>query len=389
MTLFNKPALTLLIVVLIGGSIHAQPANPSSNGASTPVPARWKPRTTDWVKNAHPAIGDWGFDRPGYPAGLYLHGITVKAGDPVTNPVIYDNDVFDDVFDDEWAFAMASLGRMNLAALIVTPVLTDGWGFSHPDWVQTGREARERAVASSMDMARIPEITVGTEAKSEKAGERKDSAGARLYIKLINDHFQKDPDHPLLVNMGGQSATLASAFCLDPSIARKCIVYYTDIRVYNGHYSWASQIIAGNFRVVSWGDDHWWINKPCQNEWNVLPRPEKCDGNENNANSGEWRQLTAMHVPLLDHMVKQFQTRGEYCQGDKKADGYCDGTFIHAWLPGIFGDASLQQIRGSEVLHVMKFTAAGEQMVKEFTLKTLLNPAAYGRQSNQVKAAKP
>ncbi len=80
-------------------------------------------------------------------------------------------------------------------------------------------------------MTRIPPVTVGTEAESEKTGERKDSAGARLYVKLINRQFDKDPQRPVIVNMGGQSATLASAFVIDPSIARKCIVYYTDIRV--------------------------------------------------------------------------------------------------------------------------------------------------------------
>ncbi len=74
---------------------------------SAPLPAaRWNPRTTVWSKNANPAIGDWGFNRPGYPKGLYIHGITVKAGEKVTNPVIYDNDVYDDVFDDELVFAM-------------------------------------------------------------------------------------------------------------------------------------------------------------------------------------------------------------------------------------------------------------------------------------------
>lgn len=82
--------------------------------------ARWNPETTDWNKNPHPAIGDWGFDRLGYPKGLYIHGITVKEGRKVRNAVIYDNDVFDDVFEDEWMFAMASLGKMNLKALIVT-----------------------------------------------------------------------------------------------------------------------------------------------------------------------------------------------------------------------------------------------------------------------------
>jgi hypothetical protein len=182
-----------------------------------------------------------------------------------------------------------------------------------------------------------------------------------------------------LVGIGGQGATLASAFCIDPSIADKCMVYYTDVRVYNGHYQWASRLVTKNFRVVSWGDDNWWIRKKAQNRWNVLPRPDHAEAGDNGPNSGEWRRLTEMDVPLLDHMVYQFRHRGEYCHGDQKGDGYLDGTFIHAWLPGIFADAEIREIRGSDVLHVTGFTSANEKLVKAFTLQRLLNPKAYAR----------
>ncbi len=361
-----RSLLVIALVVVTGGSrVSAQSA-------------RWRPRTEDWSRNPNPVLGDWGFDRPGYPKGLYIQGITVKEGERVTNPVIYDNDVYDDVFDDEWAFAMASLGKMNLTGLIITPVLTDGWGFSKPEWKKTAFEARQRAAESGLRMDRIPPITIGTEAESESAGVRKDSAGARLYVEQINKQYEKDPTRPVIVNIGGQGATLASAYGLDPSIATKCIVYYTDLRVYNGHYRWASELVAKHFRVVSWGDDHWWIPKRCQNEWRVLPRPEKCEGSENGPDSGEWRRLTALHVPMLDHMVQQFQTRGEYCQGERKADAYGDGTFLHAWLPGLFEDAAIQEVRGSEVLHVTRFTPRNESLVKTITLQVLLNPQVYG-----------
>ena len=355
-------------------------AEPASGDAKA---ARWNPQTTDWQKNPNPVVGDWGFNRPGYLAGLYIEGVTVKDGQGVSNPVIYDNDVYDDVFDDELAMVMASEGLMNLAGLIVTPVLTDGWGFSKPDWIQTAHSARRVTEKSGLRMDRIPPITVGTEAESEKVGERKDSAGARLYIRLIHEQYARDPKRPLLVNIGGQSATLASAYCFDPSIAEQCIVYYTDLRVYNGHYEWASRLVAKHFCVVSWGDDHWWITKPAQNQWRVLPRPDHAEGKDNEANGGEWRKLTEMRVPLLDDMVRQFQTRGEYCQGPRKGDGYLDGTFLHAWLPGIFEDASLQLVRGGEVLHVMRFTEAGEAKVKDFSLRVLLNPGAYRRPSTK------
>lgn len=343
--------------------------------------ARWNAETTDWSKNPHPVVGDWGFDRPGYPKGLYIHGITVKECKRVKNPVIYDNDVYDDVFEDEWMYAMASLNKLKIAALIITPVLTDGWGFYHPDWIKTAHDSRNNALNSGIKEKHLPEIVIGTEANNEKEGENKPSEAAHLYVKIINEQYKRNPKLPVIVNIGGQGATLASAYCIDPSIAEKCIVYYTDIRVYNGHYEWASKVIGKHFRVVSWGDDNWWIIKKNQNEWNVLPRPAKAFARDNDENSGEWKLFTDMNVPMLDHLVHQFRNRREYCNDGERiyGDAYGDGTFIHAWLPNIFSDAELKKVRGegTEALHITKFTEKNEAAVKKFTMDILLNPKVY------------
>lgn len=353
--------------------------------ACTPTSAaRWNKETTDWSGNPRPQIGDWGFDRPGYPKGLYIHGVTVKDGKQVKNPVIYDNDVYDDVYDDEWMYAMASVKKVNIAALIITPVLTDFWGFYHRDWLPTADESRNLALQSGIPEECLPPIIIGTEAESEKLGENKLSEGAKAYVEIINKQYEKHPELPVIINIGGQGATLASAFNIDPSIADKCIVYYTDIRVYNGHYKWASEIIAKNFRVVSWGDDNWWITKRAQNEWNVLPRPEHAKAKDNDAHSGEWALLTNMKLPMLDHLVYQFQHRSEYSNDEKASysDAYGDGTFIHAWLPSIFSDAELQIVRGGEVLHITEFNAENEAAVKKFTMQCLLNKKAYKKVKN-------
>lgn len=343
--------------------------------------ARWNKETKDWNLNPRPKIGDWGFNRPGYPNGLYIHGVTVKEGKKVKNPVIYDNDAYADVFDDEWMYAMASLKELKIAALIVTPVFTDWWGFTHPDWIETAYESRNTALRSGIKEKYLPQIAIGTEAESEKAGEGKLSDGAHLYVKIINEQYKKNPNCPVIINIGGQAATLASAFCIDPSITDKCIVYYTDVRVYNGHYEWASKLVAKNFRIVSWGQDNWWRGKRAQNEWNVLPRPANALARDNDENSGEWTLLTKMKIPMLDHMVHQFRNRSEYSNDKIRwyADGYHDGGFIHAWLPGIFSGAELRDVRGegTEALHVTSFTAENEALVKKFTMKVLLNPKVY------------
>lgn len=349
-------------------------------GAYCQHTARWNPETTDWSKNRHPQIGDWGFDRPGYPKGLYIHGVTVKEGKKVHNAVIYDNDVYDDVFDDEWMFAMASLGLMNLKGQIITPVLTDFWTFKHPEWPQTGYDAYRLAQESGMDMKRIPPIAIGTEAENEADGEGKISEAAKMYVEIINNEYKKHPNLPVIINIGGQAATLASAYCIDPGIVDKCIVYYTDILNYNGHYEWASKLVARHFRVINWGaDQHWWKEKKeGQNHWNVLPRPENKMGKDNAADSGEWKLLHDMHVPILNNMIYGMQNRHEF--SESFADGYLDGTFIHAWLPGIFKKAELRQLRGegTEGIHITGFDEECEVLVKNFTLSILLNRKAYG-----------
>lgn len=343
--------------------------------------ARWNAETKDWSKNPHPVVGDWGFDRPGYPKGLYIHGITVKEGKRVKNPVIYDNDVYDDVFEDEWMYAMSSLGQLRIAALIVTPVLTDFWGFYKPEWIATAHESRNYAIQSGIAEKKLPPITIGTEAESEKNAEERMSEGAKRYVEIINSHYKKHPKLPVIINIGGQAATLASAYCIDPSIAEKCIVYYTDICVYNGHFEWASKLVSKHFRVVSWGQDNWWRAKNKQNEWRVLPRPLHAKASDNDAMSGEWALFTQMDVPMLHHLVHQFRYRKEYSNDKEQfyADGYHDGGFIHAWLPSIFSEAVLRDVRGenTEALHITSFTTENEAAVKTFTMQTLLNRRAY------------
>ena len=344
------------------------------------VSARWHAETTDWTRKLE--IGDWGIDRPGYPKGLYIEGVTVKEGRKVKNPVIYDNDVYDDVIDDEWMFVMASLGQLNLVGQVLTPVYAESWKFYWGDeWIATAREAMDRAREAGLDMRRIPEFKVGTEAPTEKEGERKDSEGARLYVELINKYYRKNPKLPVLINVGGQAATLASAYCIDPSIAEKCIVYYTDMGDYNGDYRWASELIARHFRVVNFGrPGAWWRSKLYQNEWNVFPRPEYREAWDNDENSGEWHLLSQTGNPLLVYMVNGFfRGRKEICCSGWKADGYCDGTFMHAWIPSMFPSAKLCDVRRGAVLQVTEFGPDQEALVKQQSMEVLLDPRAYGK----------
>jgi hypothetical protein len=122
-----------------------------------PAPA-WRAMTGDWSKNPSPVIGDWGFDRPGYPKGLYLHGVTMPEGhlpaNPLPNPIIYDNDEYAEILDDDVLCAMAGLGRITLAAQIVTPI--DPKGVFKESWQQSAFWHYDRCLRSGMCRKRIP-----------------------------------------------------------------------------------------------------------------------------------------------------------------------------------------------------------------------------------------
>ncbi len=351
------------------------------------APGRWNPKTTDWSQNPNPVVGDWGFNRPGYPAGLYIHGVTVPDGEPVTNPVIYDNDIVDDVLEDEWAFVMADLGHMNLVGYICTPALTDGWGFYHPEWKQEFYNMYNRASNSGMCMDRIPPVTIGTEASSESAGVCKWSEGAQLYVDTINQQYQSDPTRPVIINIGGQGATLASAYCIDNSIVDKCIVYYTALSGYNGHYTWASELVAQHYLVINFGQESpWWNDTNAQNQWNVLPRPTGTGCPTNADNSGEWANINH-GVSVMDFFIDQMQHKCWYYPtacggclghaGGQCSDGYFDGTFLHAWAPGFITNAEINNRRGGDILQVKGFS---ESAAKAITFPYLSDAGAFDGQ---------
>lgn len=244
-----------------------------------------------------------------------------------------------------------------------------------------------RATNSGMCMDVIPPVTIGTEAGSESAGVCKWSEGAQLYVDLINQQYNDDPTKPLIVNIGGQGATLASAWCIDNSIGGKCVVYYTDLTGYNGAYSWAGDLIAQNFRVVNFGREFvWWGDTDCQNQWNVLPRPDGCGCPTNDYNSGEWGQINN-GTSFMTFYLDQLRTKCWYYPtscggclghgGGQCSDGYFDGTFIHAWAPGMFPAAGLEGRRGGTILYVKQLS---ESPAKAVTFNALKDQSAFDGQ---------
>lgn len=338
---------------------------------------QWNDRTTDWSNNPDPVLGDWGFDRPGYPDGLYIHGVTARTGKKVENPIIYDNDEYADILDDDVLMALASLGEVNLAGLIITPVRAAVFKGRHmPAWEKSAYLTRERAVRSGMK--HIPAITLGNTSNEAQ----KNTAGARLYVETIRRQYEKHPGRPVIVAMGGQSLTLASAYLMDKSIADKVVVFYVAAYAYNGHDRWASEIVCRNMLVLDM-DHHDWPQQERPDRFKALPSN---DAARFDTVAGQWKVLSDVDVPFLKAPYQdKFNPGGVVSRLQHNAsvygngDAYSDGSFFVALNPACFRDVVLKQVRGGRVLWVNGPEAINSEAFHAIAYPALSNPEAYGK----------
>jgi hypothetical protein len=356
-------------------------------------PAVWKAETTDWSKNPEPTLGDWGFDRPGYPKGLYLHGVTLPEGyfpgKALPNPIIYDNDEYADVLDDDVLCAMASLGKITLLAQIITPI--DPKGVFKEAWQESAFWHYDRCRRSSMCMRRIPEPTIG----NTGAIPDPESDGAKAYVDLILSWHAVHPDTPLLIAMGGQSATLASALQRNPAIADKVIVFYVSANAYNGQLAWASEIVCQNMRVLN-AFHYWWPEVGSPNQLQALPRNNSSDWNDL---SGEWAVLSALKdklglksLPFIDDpyenkfncggFLERLKRNHQYNSGHHQKkwgdDAYSDGNIFVAWEPSMYRNVRFRDIRGGQVLdHEYNLEWVNRRAIHAASYPFISDPNAY------------
>ena len=340
---------------------------------------QWRDKTTNWSHNPEPVLGDWGFDRPGYPPGLYVHGATAPTGRRVENPIIYDNDEYADVLDDDVLMVLASLGKVNLAGLISTPMRAVVFKSRRmPAWEKSAYLTRERAVQSGMK--HVPPITLGNTTNDPQ----KNTDGARLYVEAITRQHKEDPSRPVIVAMGGQSLTLASACLIDNTIADKVIVFYVGAYAYNGHDRWASEMVCRRMLVLDM-DHHHWPKQARPDRFEALPSNDTASFD---VVGGQWKVLFDLDVPFLNAPYRdKFNPGGVVSRLQHNAsvygngDAYGDGSFLVALNPACFKDVVLKQVRGGRVLWVNGPDAINSAAFHAIAYPTLSNPAAYGRKN--------
>lgn len=204
-------------------------------------------------------MDDLVLDRVPKQAFVLAGGKLALAGIDGTNPVVYDNDFAANTLDNEFLWALASLGRVDLRGNIVTVVPRnplDTGAANLPSW------SREARICRLSGMRNIPEPIQGSNRKLAMApgGRWQDivpesNPGSRL---LIAEARKASAEKPLVVVASGELTTVANAILGDPSIADKMVVFGVYNHGLNGKDSSASFIVARKCRFVEWGRDYFW-----------------------------------------------------------------------------------------------------------------------------------
>lgn len=192
------------------------------------------------------------------------NGVRLRGVGP-DNPILYDNDWWFDVFDNNYLWAQASLGRADLRGNIVT---RDMW-----DWQKGYQYRMEQCIADAekaLGLARgsglrnIPDFTVGASRVLERpaSGRIDDTVahptpGSRL---IVAEAKKASPDKPLVIVAGGPLTTVANALLMDPEIAPNLVVFGLTVSYYgyNGKDGWSTYIVARKAALVEWATRSFW-----------------------------------------------------------------------------------------------------------------------------------
>jgi hypothetical protein len=203
------------------------------------------------------------------PAAVPEHRVDEKGvhltGVGPDNPIIYDNDWWFDVFDNNYLWAQASLGNADLRGNIVTRDMWD-WdkGYLYPMQKCVDDAAKALKLARESGLKNIPNITHGSDRVLERpeSGRIEDTVpqptpGSRL---IVAEAKKASPEKPLLVIVGGPQTTVANALLTDPDIAPNLVVFNLMVSAfnYNGKDGWSAYIVAKKTRYVDWGGGRFW-----------------------------------------------------------------------------------------------------------------------------------
>ncbi len=212
-------------------------------------------------------------------------GVHLKDVGP-DNPIIYDNDWWFDVFDNNYLWAQTSLGRADLRGNIVTRDMWDwqkGYLYKMDACVKDARKALK--LARDCGLKHIPDLTLGSDQilRRPESGRIEDTRayptdGSRLIVKEAKRATRK---RPLVIIAGGPLTTVANALLTNPEIGPKLVVFNLTVSSYgyNGKDAWSPYIVAKKTRLVEWATGTFWDRNSVftPEHFEVLPKNAFCN----------------------------------------------------------------------------------------------------------------
>jgi hypothetical protein len=215
-------------------------------------------------------------------AGMYIAGVDS------TNPIIYDNSMFDDTVDDKFLWAKAALGA-DLRGIIATrdmgKDINGAFNLTVTDALNEASGSVE--MARRVGLTNLPDpvagadtgFTIPSTAKIEDT-QIFPNEGSSL---IVQEALKASSHKPLLIVVGGPLTTIANAYLSDPSIADRMIVFSTDIfGEFLSNDPWASYIVVKRCKVVNFGRRYWYPEPPEEpalppERFQTLPKNELID----------------------------------------------------------------------------------------------------------------
>ncbi len=219
------------------------------------------------------------------PDYLVENGVVRLKGVGQDNPILYDNDWWFDVFDNNYLWAQASLGHARLRGNIVSRDMWDwekGYLYKMADSVKDAEKALK--LARDSGLKNIPDLTLGSDRVLQRpeSGRIEDTVpfatdGSRL---IVAEAKQASPEKPLLIMSGGPLSTVANALLTNPEIAPNLVAFNLTVAGgYNGNDAWATYVVAKKTRLVDWATGTFWDKNSVftARDFEGLPQNPFCD----------------------------------------------------------------------------------------------------------------
>ena len=313
------------------------------------------------------------------PAYEVVDGAVRIKGVGPDNPIIYDNDWWFDVFDNNYLWAQASLGNANLRGNIVTRDMWD-WQKAYLYKMEKCVEDAKKALKLARDsgLRGIPRLTLGSERVLVRpaSGRIEDTrpvptAGSQL---IVREAKKASREKPLLVIAGGPLTTVANALLTHPEIGPKLVVFSLTVASngYNGKDAWSPYIVARRTRLVDWATGSFWDNNSVftAKHFEVLPRNAFCDDMRRLIRSG-----LGQANQLGDGAPLVWLWRNECWRGAKLRKAVWRGRVVH------FERAGSRE--AADVLEIPKaatdLEASREEFFRVLTRRELFRPRVEDR----------